>query len=67
MSAFGTSARKTAVIEDLDGFMAWLATTPLIMSASNKNTSLSLPAASAPPKPSSGADAEFLAALKSMA
>ena len=67
MSTFGTSARKTAVIEDLDAFKAWLATTPLIMSASNKNAGLNLPAPSAAPKPSSGADAEFLAALKSMA
>jgi hypothetical protein len=61
-----TKRRKTAVIEDLDGFMAWLATMPLITAASNKTADLGRAPPAAKPGPSA-ADKEFLEALKSMA
>lgn len=56
------------MIEDLDGFMAWLATMPLITAASNKAYDLDRPPAVAKSAPSAtAADKEFLDALKSMA
>jgi uncharacterized NAD-dependent epimerase/dehydratase family protein len=67
MPLFRTTPKRTAVIEDVDAFMAWLATAPIIVSASNKNANPNQPAKDAAAKPASGADADFLAALKSMA
>lgn len=58
--------KRTAVIEDKDAFMAYLATMPLIVSASNKRHDLPAPQQGGKAAPSA-ADKEFLEALKSMA
>lgn len=58
--------KRKAVVEDMDAFMAWLGTMPFSLWAASKAQGRDhpLPAASAP---ASAPDADFLAALKSMA
>lgn len=59
--------KRTAVIEDMDAFMAYLATMPLIVSASSKRQGLPPPQQASKAAAPSAADQEFLDALKSMA
>lgn len=61
------SVKKIAVIEDLDAFKAWLATTPLAIWAANKHSGQGQLPTSAPSEALAGPDPELLAALKSMA
>lgn len=60
-------SKRTAVIEDVDAFMAWLATMPLIVSAAEKRDGRSQTGNARASAAPSKNDAEFLAALKSMA
>ncbi|HEX8962666.1 MAG TPA: hypothetical protein VF801_06655 [Rhodocyclaceae bacterium] len=62
------SADRKAVIEDLDAFFAWLATTPIIQSvAQRRNERDAYPQGKPSAAKPSEADKEFLEALKSMA
>ncbi|MGE5465831.1 MAG: hypothetical protein ACM3Y9_00225 [Ignavibacteria bacterium] len=57
--------KRQAVVEDMDAFMAWLATMPISVWASSKAQGGEHPVKAAPA--ASTSDADFLAALKSMA
>lgn len=61
------SARKQAVIEDLDAFFVYLATTPIIRSVAEKRLQRSALPPATKPASTANTDKEFLDALKSMA
>lgn len=58
--------KKTAVVEDVDAFLAWLSTVPIVLAAAERRSDRSISDQSAKPAAAS-ADKEFLEALKSMA
>jgi hypothetical protein len=60
------SAKKTSVIEDVDAFLAWLSTTPLILAVGHSRPEL-LPSPGKKSGAAAAADKDFLEALKSMA
>jgi hypothetical protein len=60
-------ARKQAVIEDLDAFFAFLATTPIIRSVAERRAERDALPMGAKPAAKAGPDKELLEALKSMA
>lgn len=58
--------KRTAVIEDMEAFYAYLAAMPLVIWAGNKNSGHAHFPASVPTEASAGPDPELLAALKNM-
>ena len=58
--------KKTAVVEDIEAFKAWLATTPLMISVAEKRRHQGQASHSKKAGPSA-ADLELAEALKSMA
>lgn len=61
------AAHKKAVIDDMDAFLAWLSTMPLIQAVGERRIQHDSAAQGAKPPPKTGVDRELAEALKSMA
>ncbi|MGE5465894.1 MAG: hypothetical protein ACM3Y9_00565 [Ignavibacteria bacterium] len=61
------AAHKKAVIDDMDAFLAWLSTMPLIQAVGERRIQHDGAAQGAKLPPKAGVDRELAEALKSMA